>query len=66
MGRKNVCFQCVERSAECHATCERYADYVKQREEFRNQRFKERCLIRSLDDLKAGCIRNYTHNQIKL
>lgn len=32
---------CPERSAECHATCKRYAAYAKRREELRRARASE-------------------------
>ena len=33
MARKNACYQCEKRSAECHATCEPYLEYEKQKME---------------------------------
>lgn len=32
------CQYCEDRTAECHATCERYAAYAVQQEEYRNER----------------------------
>jgi len=34
------CKDCPDRSAECHATCERYAAYAKAREQERRERLK--------------------------
>ena len=34
------CKDCSERSAECHAKCERYAAYAKEREQERRNRHK--------------------------
>lgn len=34
------CKECPDRTAECHATCERYAAYAKEREQERRNRHK--------------------------
>lgn len=42
MGPVAPCRRCEVRTAECHATCERYKEYEGQREEFRQQNWKDR------------------------
>lgn len=40
MGSRNCCYQCEKRTAECHATCQEYAEYAKKAEELRTQRYQ--------------------------
>lgn len=35
------CFQCLDRSAECHATCSRYKEYAEKQEQTRQRRYKD-------------------------
>ena len=42
MGNKTPCYECTERTSECHATCERYGAYNEKREQERNERAKEK------------------------
>ena len=35
------CFQCAERSAECHSTCSRYKEYAEKQEQIRQNRYKD-------------------------
>ena len=42
MAKKNACYQCEKRSAECHATCEEYQEYFRKREEYRRKMFEKK------------------------
>ena len=65
MVRKNACYQCEKRSAECHATCEEYAEFVRQREEYRNRMFKAKKIHVAISETKERCILSCTHRKVR-
>ena len=54
MARKNACYQCEKRSAECHATCEEYQEYFRKREEYRKKMF-EKIILDPLKGYRKAC-----------
>lgn len=63
--KKTPCFRCPDRTSECHADCERYAEYTRDRQEYLHLRWQVRKTKRDIDDIKVGCIRSCTHGKIK-
>jgi len=65
MAQKNACYQCSKRSAECHATCEEYLEYSRQREEYRRKLFELKKTHVAISETKERCILSCTHRKVK-
>lgn len=65
MARKNACYQCEKRSAECHATCEEYQEYFRKREEYRRKMFEKKKIYVAISETKERCILSCTHRKVR-
>lgn len=52
---KNSCYNCQDRSVDCHGDCSKYADYRKQREEiYRERRFSQKAALHESNHFREG------------
>ena len=65
MAKKNACYQCEKRSAECHATCEEYQEYFRKREEYRRKMFEKKKIYVAISETKERCILSCTHRKVR-
>ena len=65
MAKKNACYQCEKRSAECHATCEEYQEYFREREEYRRKMFEKKKIYVAISETKERCILSCTHRKVR-
>ena len=65
MAKKNACYQCEKRSAECHATCEEYQEYFRKREEYRRKMFEKKKINVAISETKERCILSCTHRKVR-
>jgi len=65
MAKKNACYQCEKRSAECHATCEEYQEYFRKREEYRRKLFELKKTYVAISETKERCILSCTHRKVR-
>ena len=65
MAKKNACYQCEKRSAECHVACEEYQEYFRKREEYRRKMFEKKKIYVAISETKERCILSCTHRKVR-
>ena len=60
------CFNCKERHAYCHVTCEFYLDYCRDNEDARKERERERNVDNYFGERKVKVARCFTKKDSKL